>query len=66
MKDMLVIAKELVTAFNTTTTDYDAIDGAVAILEERFKERTTNKNTFKELRERKFPFHTKKFKKKTL
>tara|TARA_R110000737_G_C14513245_1_gene474041 strand:- start:50 stop:241 length:192 start_codon:yes stop_codon:yes gene_type:complete len=63
---MKAIAEELVSAFNTTITDYDAIDVAVKILENRFKERTTNKNTFKELRERKFPFHTKKFKKKTL
>tara|TARA_R110000822_G_scaffold215599_1_gene350471 strand:+ start:51 stop:413 length:363 start_codon:yes stop_codon:yes gene_type:complete len=33
---MKAIAEELVSAFNTTTTDYDAIDVSVKILEKRF------------------------------
>jgi hypothetical protein len=33
---MKAIAEELVSAFNTTITDYDAIDVAVKILEKHF------------------------------
>jgi len=66
MKQLLDIAKELVTAVNDTINDYDAVDEAVRILENRFKGHSISESTFKEYRERKFPFHTKKFKKKTL
>ena len=62
---MKAIAEELVSAFNTTITDYDAIDVAVKILEKHFKGTATplrvkpNEGTL-------VSFHTKKFKKKTL
>lgn len=38
---MKAIAEELVSAFNTTITDYDAIDIAVKILEKHFKRTAT-------------------------
>jgi len=66
MKQMLDIAKELVTALNDAVSNYDAEEEAVRILEKHFKGHSISESTFKEYRERKFPFHTKKFKKKTL
>ena len=62
---MKAIAEELVSAFNTTITDYDAIDVAVKILEKHFKRTATplrakpNEGTL-------VSFSHKKFKKKTL
>ena len=62
---MKAIAEELVSAFNTTITDYDAIDVAVKILEKHFKGTATplrvkpNEGT-------QVSFSHKKFKKKTL
>ena len=62
---MKAIAEELVSAFNTTITDYDAIDVAVKILEKHFKRTATplrvkpNEGTLVSLTH-------KKFKKKTL
>jgi len=41
MKQILDIAEELVSAFNTTMTDYDAIEEAVEILEKHFKDTVT-------------------------
>ena len=38
---MKEIAEELVSAFNTTITDYDAVDAAVKILEKHFKDTAT-------------------------
>ena len=62
---MKAIAEELVSAFNTTVTDYDAIDVAVKILEKHFK-RTATPLRVKPNEGTQVSFSHKKFKKKTL
>jgi len=62
---MKAIAEELVSAFNTTVTDYDAIDVAVKILEKHFK-RTATPLRVKSNEGTQVSFSHKKFKKKTL